>query len=224
MALLVRTSTTNVWLVFCYRIAGSSQGICPIPLFSPPFLHALGRKAAQCREAQGRAGSIKPQLSCQGLKPSAPSNQKSRERPYRKQIRDVISELLDAPTSCEWVALMLNNNQPRVAKMENDQLSLPQTRFLFEHLGLLETPNLSSTIFLHWLQSWLVSQYISSSDMCESIQGVVGNQKDPIYHKSNISMSNISLSSLGSLKKKKKKLKTLPAAPKVSVFYICIEL
>lgn len=89
--------------------------------------------------------------------------------------------------------------------MENDQLSLPQTRFLFEHLGLLETPNLSSTIFLHWLQSWLVSQYISSSDMCESIQGVVGNQKDPIYHKSNISMSNISLSSLGSLKKKKKK-------------------
>ena len=105
--------------------------------------------------------------------------------------------------------------------MENDQLSLPQIFFLFEHLGLLETPHLPSTIFLHWLQSWLVSQYISSSDMCESIQGVVGNQKDPIYHTSNISMSNISVF-FGSLKKKK--LKTLPAAPKVSVFYICIEL
>lgn len=91
------------------------------------------------------------------------------------------------------MALILNN-QPRVAEMENDQLSLPQIFFLFEHLGLLETPHLPSTIFLHWLQSWLVSQYISSSDMCESIQGVVGNQKDPIYHTSNISMSNIGAS------------------------------
>ena len=41
--------------------------------------------------------------------------------------------------------------------MENDQLILAQIFFLFEHLGLLETPHLPSPVFLHWLQSWLIS-------------------------------------------------------------------
>lgn len=65
--------------IICFLLlqnSWSSKGICPIRLFIPVSSCNLATRRHSPEKLRTERGSIRPQLSHQGLKPSAPSNQK----------------------------------------------------------------------------------------------------------------------------------------------------